>query len=245
MSKKLTLEEVKRRIKEFHGDQIEIVEESYIFSNKRAKFIDKDYGEFTCIVENTWNRKTPCGHPKRKIEKTKETNKRIYGVEHVSQSEDIKEKTEKTNMKRYGAKSSFQSKEVQQKYKEAMIKKHGVDNPMKSLEIARKNAKSRTNSSILYHWKTGEELVCQGGWEAKVVEYFNKNKINFEWQSKIFTMPDGRTYTPDCYLPVEDLWIEIKGRFIGDAEEKWDWFRNELPNSELWTLETLKEKNIL
>ena len=43
-------------------------------------------------------------------------------------------------------------------------------------------AKSQTNSTLKYHWKTGEELVCQAGWEPKVIDYWNTNKIDFDWQ---------------------------------------------------------------
>ena len=58
-------------------------------------------------------------------------------------------------------------------------------------------------------------------------------------------MPDGRTYTPDFYLPDLDKYIEIKGYFWGDAQEKWDWFHKEHKNSELWNKNKLKELKIL
>jgi len=105
--------------------------------------------------------------------------------------------------------------------------------------------KSLTNSYILHHWKTNEELICQASWEGKVVEYLNKNKINFRWQSRVFIMPDRRSYRPDLYLFTTKKWIEIKGRFWGDAEEKWNWFHLEKPNSELWNENKLKEMGIL
>ena len=58
-------------------------------------------------------------------------------------------------------------------------------------------------------------------------------------------MPDGRTYRPDLYLPAEDKWIEIKGYFRADAEEKWNWFHKEYPNSELWNDEKLRKMKII
>ena len=69
--------------------------------------------------------------------------------------------------------------------------------------------------------------------------------VPFYMRSKVFTMPDGRTYRPDLFLVHESLWIEIKGYFRDDAEEKWNWFHKNYPNSELWDKERLKEKEIL
>lgn len=42
----------------------------------------------------------------------------------------------------------------------------------------------------------------------------------------------------------ERKWIEIKGRFMGDAREKWEWFHKKYPDSELWNERKLKELGI-
>jgi len=93
--------------------------------------------------------------------------------------------------------------------------------------------------------KTEEEIICVASYEKKVVEYFNKNKIDFNWQVQTFLMPNGKTYRPDCYLPDNNKWIEIKGYFRKDAREKWEWFTENYPNSELWDEEVLKKMNII
>ena len=125
------------------------------------------------------------------------------------------------------------------------IIRYGVPNPMQNIKIALMAAKSQNNSYVLYHWKTGEELVCQASWEKKVVEYFNENEINFRWQSRVFKMPNGKTYRPDCYLFSTKKWIEIKGYFRKDAKDKWNWFQTIKPNSELWDRVKLKSMGIL
>jgi ribosomal protein S27AE len=106
-------------------------------------------------------------------------------------------------------------------------------------------AKSQNNSFTLYHWKTNEGLVCQASWEKKVVEYFNKNKINFRWQPRSFLMPDGKKYYPDLYLFSTKKWVEIKGYMREHNKVKWDWFHKERPNSELWDSIKLKQMKIL
>jgi hypothetical protein len=124
-------------------------------------------------------------------------------------------------------------------------KRFGVDHPMHDPKIALRCAKAAANSFILHHWKTGEELVCQASYEKAVVEHFNENKINFLWQPEAFSLPNGSTYRPDCYLPDQNLWIEIKGYFRKDAQEKWEWFQSVYPNSELWDKKKLISLKIL
>jgi len=112
-------------------------------------------------------------------------------------------------------------------------------------------AKKSNNSYILYHWKTGEEIVCIASYEKAVVESLNNKKENYLWQPETFDTPFktkmGRTstYRPDLYLPDLDKWVEIKGLFRGNAKNKWEWFHEEHPNSELWDAKKLKKMGIL
>ena len=108
-----------------------------------------------------------------------------------------------------------------------------------------KAAKSQNNTKILKHWKTKEKIICVASYEVKVVQWLNKNKIEYLWQPKMFEMPNGKRYLPDVYIIGNDLWIEIKGYFRKDAKEKWEWFHNEYPNSELWNEDKLKEMEII
>ncbi len=130
------------------------------------------------------------------------------------------------------------------KRKNTMLDKYGVENGSQNTEIALK-IKSSNISTIKYHWKSGKEIVCQGGYESKVVDHFNANQTDFHWQPKTFTMPNGKTYRPDAYLPEQDLWIEIKGYMRPDAQIKWDWFKSEHPTAELWDQKRLKKMRIL
>jgi len=158
---------------------------------------------------------------------------------------------ERTNMRKYGTKSSFQNSGVRDRFRKNNIKKYGVEYPAQDADIALKTAKSQKNSYILYHWKTGEEVVCTASYEKKVVEYLNRNKTDFKWQHRVFHMclSSGKktTYRPDLYLVGKRApWVEIKGYFRGDAKEKWDIFHSQIKsNSELWDKLVLKNKEIL
>jgi hypothetical protein len=197
-----------------------LVEEKYT-GNVRDKcwFVDEEYGEWLANVSSVIRGQD---HPKRK-----------------------KEKTKRTYQNRYGVSSHMLVKEISDKHKETMIKRHGVDNGMKSKEVSLKAARKLAITSIKYHWSTGEELVCQGSWEAKVVDWLNLNQTNYQWQPKTFTLSDGKTYRPDLYLVDSNIWIEVKGYFRDDAKKKWDEFCETHPNAELWNKEKLKKLEIL
>lgn len=129
------------------------------------------------------------------------------------------------------------------KRKNTILQKYGVDHLSKNKEIRKKQTKSLNHSYSLTHWKTLEELFCQGSWELKVLEWLNVNKIDFDWQIP-FVMPDGRVYFVDLFLKEENKYVEIKGRFFDDGLAKWTWFYKEFPNSELWDRSTLRRKGI-
>lgn len=44
--KKLTIEEIKQRLKDVHGDMVILDESTYVDTNTKCRFIDKDYGEW-------------------------------------------------------------------------------------------------------------------------------------------------------------------------------------------------------
>lgn len=127
---------------------------------------------------------------------------------------------------------------------ETFLEKYNVRHPSQHDEIALKIARKTKNSSTKRHWKTKKQLVCQASWEAAVVDYLNKNKIDFDWQI-IFRMPNGSTYRVDLYLKKENLYVEIKGFMREIAFKKWQWFHKKFPNSELWTRDILISKGIL
>ena len=219
-----------------------------------------------------YGNKNPLGC--REIQdKIKETNLKNLGVENPAQSEIVRKKTEQTCIERFGAKTPMQSKEVQDKSKRTdMLKygceyhissvdvrekiertcmsRYGVTVPCKNHDIATKSARNQTRSIKLTHWLTGGEIVCVGSYEVKVVEYLNANRIEYLWQPQTFKMPSNdngraKTYRPDLYLADQDTWVEIKGYFRKDAQEKWEWFHSNYTNSELWDKSKLKELGIL
>lgn len=114
------------------------------------------------------------------------------------------------------------------------IAKYGVESTNQVKSVQDKQINSHNKRKLYKHWKTNESLIAMGNFECIVIEKLNENKIDYEWQNKIFTMPNGKTYRPDVFLIKQNLWIEIKGYFRNDAKQKWEWFHKEYPNSQLW-----------
>jgi len=155
-------------------------------------------------------------------------------------------KREKTCLEKYGVRHPMQSKEIKDKTKKTNLNKYGVEYVSQNKDIMLKQSKSANNSHVLKHWKTKENIICRGGYEKAVVEHFNKNKIDFKWQIS-FDMPDGKKYFIDAYIPEKDLYIEIKGWIDRNlkTKNKWFWFHDKYPNSELWNKKALREMGIL
>jgi len=213
--KTTSIEDIKMRLPPY----IKIDESTYIRQKIKCRFIDDIYGEWWSCPDHILRGED---HPARTQDKVRKTSLSKYGVEHFSKSKSVKDKTIKTNMERYGCKVSSQN-----------------------IDVARKNAKSQTRAVVKNHWKTNEQITCVASYELAVVNYLNENKIDYHWQSKSFKMPNGKVYIPDLFLVLENKWVEIKGYFRKDAEEKWNWFHAEHPSSELWNKPVLKGMKIL
>ena len=52
MLRPITIEELKKRIKDIHGDTVLLDESTYIDFSSKCFFIDKDYGRWECLPNN-------------------------------------------------------------------------------------------------------------------------------------------------------------------------------------------------
>lgn len=270
MSKKLSLEEAQHRIDTLFPNRFKLL--SYDGNKSKSDFIWLETGDIDSIW---FFKFALIDHPKHgrfpPSLRRDEFNKRKLSfqqrVENVFKNNDgkavVKEYDSKTGMclvewddgsvtntsycqlisKRTASHGSPSSK--MKRVKQTLLQKYGVDHQSKVPEIALKMAKKCNNAVVKTHWKTGEDLICQGSYEAKTVDYLNNNLIDFEWQSKIFILNENTSYRPDFYLVKEDLWVEIKGFWRKDALEKWELFKAVCTNSEVWDSSKLKRMKII
>ena len=121
-------------------------------------------------------------HPaqaKEIMDKMKKTNLDRYGVENASQSEELQEKKKQTNLKKYGVEHAIGSKEVRDKAKETFMKKYGVENPYQAEEV-----KEKIKDKLIS--KYGVEHPLQSKEIQKKTRKTNLEKYGVEWvtQSK-------------------------------------------------------------
>lgn len=232
-----TQEQAQARLDAVFSGLVTLVPDSYSGRARKSRFIDRDYGEFEALLSNVLSGR---GHPKRASICRNEAL--TYTPEEISKFTAIASEGKVTFIGPYrGMLHKCRFLDVEFGEFEALpanvIHKrtrhsHAVGQRLKQLTIE-------------IHWKTGAVVPCVASYELAAVRWMNSRQFEYEWQATTFTMPNGRTYRPDAYLPDRDLWIEIKGYWWQRSRVKWDWFHDAYPNSELWDRVKLKELGVL
>lgn len=261
----LTIEQIRQRLLKVHKGSVILKEDTYVNITTKAVFIDIEYGEWSAkpyMVVNLKNR-----NPKRALVETakkrmltlEEIEKRVF-IAHGDRVKNVAETYTKSKNKAtfvdsiHGEWSATPYEVVRgrghpsnslTKIRQTNLSRYGVDHLSKDPKHALKIAKKLANTTIKNHWKTGEELVCQAGWEPKVVDYLNSNKINYIWQPKTFTLPNESTFRPDFFDQDRNVWVEIKGYMRSRSKIKWDWFKTQFTTAELWNKKVLIGLGIL
>jgi len=258
--KKITLnpEEIEKKLPDF----IKLDRSSYKNTYTKARFIDLLYGEFWADASNVVRgalhpQRARANMIKKRTLTEEEVLNRLKNYPNISIKIDTyKNVNEKALFidKEYGEfwclpsnvfNGNRHPKYRYDKMRKTLMERYGVLYNVHIPGVARKISLSSKRTEIKTHWKSGNDLICQGKLEKSTVEYLNENKIDFEWQIP-FTMPCGKRYTIDLYLPQMDLYVEIKGYFIREINRtKWEWFHETYPNSELWMEPKLRELGII
>jgi len=124
--------------------------------------------------------KHSCGNKSCKLQKTKETNLKKYGVENVYQSKNIKDKIKQTNLKRYGVENPSQSKKIQEKIKYNNFKKYGVEHTLQIEKIREKGKQTLLKKYGVEHPMYSSEIkekLKQTNLKKYNTEYANQSKI--------------------------------------------------------------------
>jgi len=74
--------------------------------------------------------------------------------------------------------------------------------------------RKRLTKTIMYN---GVYLRSQ--WELRTAKVLDILGIKWEYEKYCFIMPNGESYTPDFYLPKQDLWLEVKGSYYEKKRE--------------------------
>ena len=108
---------------------------------------------------------------------------------------------------------SKKGKPLTQKHKDA-LKKAWQDPEVKDKRIqavlAGKVGFPGFYAEDLGHW-------VRSGWEANIARLFKYLGYHYEYEKYRFKLSTKEIYVPDFYLPVFDLFIEVKGNFYGEG----------------------------
>jgi hypothetical protein len=130
--KKLTYEEAKQKFIDQGRNDIVLLESGYVRWKANAVFFDNIVNEeFIAIPHNVYVQRS-C-HPKRSIEKRKNTCLRLYGATSslhgtTAAGLAVQEKVRATCKSRFGTENPFANAEIQKRSKSTMIQKYGVEN---------------------------------------------------------------------------------------------------------------------
>lgn len=85
-------------------------------------------------------------------------------------------------------------------------------------------------------------IRMRSGYEVMYAMILEKEKIDWEYEPKRFKLSNGLRYTPDFYLPHQDLWIDVKGQITEKHKNKHKLFRELGHNLDLVLIDELKER---
>jgi hypothetical protein len=90
--------------------------------------------------------------------------------------------------------------------------------------------------------KDGKFIRMRSGFEVMYAMILEKENIKWEYEPKRFKLSDGLRYTPDFYLPHQDLWIDVKGHITEKHKKKHRLFRELGQNLNLVMIDELQER---
>ena len=132
---------------------------------------------------------------KRRNEKLKNTIKEKYGVDNISQADEIKRKKIETCIKNYNVENPSQSKEIQDRIKHNNLKRCGVESTNSLLEV-----KNKKITTCLKHFNCEYPGQCEDVQkkikQTKIDKYGDPNYTNFEKAKETCRKHFG----VDCYL---------------------------------------------
>lgn len=138
----------------------------------------------------------------------------------------------KTYEQIYGIKRASEIK-LRQKLKGGTKTKGKTYEQIHGLELAQKLKKNLHNKHLgklfkrkckgFYH----NRQFFRSSWEKAFAIYCENNNIEYKYEPKIFDLGIIR-YIPDFYLPLYDLWVEIKGWWKKQDKEKCRLFKEQI-----------------
>ncbi len=238
-----SVERFKKRLRERHGDVMTVDESTYVNTHTKARFIDKDYGEYWTRPDAVLN--PGQLHPLRArdnarvkmrlpVDEFKHRLKQVHGdtvtldeTSYVDTKQDAR-----FIHSQYGPwmgnpfnvlKGHSHPVAGRERYKKTMKRLYGSEHPSQCREIALRMSRGQSRRILVPHWKTGEEVVCTASYEYAIVNELNRRRLDYDHQIR-FQLAKC-VYYCDFYVKSWDLYVEIKGYLRPKSAAKWEEFR--------------------
>lgn len=142
--------------------------------------------------------------------------KELYGVDHHTQLESVKNKAKQTNLEKYGTTHFMKSDEGKKHHKEKMVERYGVDNVFSLSEIKEKIKKTNRE-------KYGSENPMQNSDILEKAKKTNLERYGFEnpMQNKEIFSKAMQTNIERYGVPFYHMTEEFKKKVIEQNMERW------------------------
>lgn len=235
MSRKIPLEEVKYRLLIVHGENVKIIDETYKSCGVKATFIDKDYGKWTAQVKSILEGRRHTDH--------KCVN---WKTSRILSERDIQKRLLKAHNGtvtlapgQIYVNSHEMMKFIDQNFGEWEAQPYSVFAGHGHPERGKLNSSKKKREGILsgrlkrlppYHGKRsfyehdGKIYSFRSSYEKRFAKILDRDNHEWSYEEKSFNVCDGtKTYTPD--FEIKNLgFVEVKGWWRDDAEEKFNSF---------------------
>ena len=93
-------------------------------------------------------------------------------------------------------------------------------------KVGLNNSSKRCNIYKWHYIKNEKRINIRSGYEVMFAEILDKENLCWEYEPKCFKLYNGKRYTPDFFLPKQNIWVDVKGKFKQSSKEKIEEFRN-------------------
>jgi len=222
IGRKLTIEQIEKRQKTRMSNNgynfSDKLKQKMSLSQKRNHLIKDNYG-----MKN----KHHTIKSKQQIKQTKKNNLLIHTIEAKQKISKAVKLRVKNNIKKYGSSISPETR------------KKLIQN---NAQTGKKCPLYSGKGIKVPHYNIHQGVViAKSSYEKKVMEYFDKNNIDWLYEPKTFILSTGKGYTPDFYIINKKEYIEVKGFCNIEYMKKYDLFIKEYSHLKikLWKLKDI------
>jgi len=87
-------------------------------------------------------------------------------------------------------------------------------------------------------------IFVRSRWEANIYRIYTYLGYTLQYEPRSFKLSDGRTYRPDFYVKELNLWIEVKGRWLKDARDRFNLFKKDYSSVQIQVIGPCEYKEL-